>query len=109
MEKALRTWTSGIEAEPVRHRRERWVRAYLLVCSLPYRLEMALRWKLLGNLSRLEQTEVRLGGQARTWYLNVTDDIKDGLRRLKCSQLLEEKPRKLPTITWVRNPLRGSG
>ena len=99
MEKALRTWTSGIEAEPVRHRRERRVRAYLLVCSLPYRLEMALRRKLLGNLSRVERTEVRRGGQSRTWYLNVTDHIKGGLRWLKCSQLLEEKPRELPAIT----------
>ncbi|EQD73578.1 transposase, partial [mine drainage metagenome] len=108
VEKAFRTWKSGIEVEPVRHRRERRVRAYLFVCSLAYRLEMALRWKLLEgrvkpldvaefqerlleDLSRVERTEVQLGGQSRTWYLNVTDHVKDALRRLKCPQLLDEK------------------
>ena len=109
VEKAFRTWKSGIEVEPVRHRRERRVRAYLFVCVLAYRLEMALRWllleggvdpddvaefqeRLLEELARVERTEIRLGAQARTWYLNVTDRIKDGLRRLKLLNLLEEGP-----------------
>ena len=116
VEKAFRTWKSGIEVEPVRHRRERRVRAYLFVCSLAYRLEMALRWKLLEgrvqlsdvaeyqerlleDLSRVERTEVRLGAQSRTWYLNVTDHVKDGLRRLKCPQLLDERP--APSVVAV--------
>ena len=55
VEKAFRTWKSGIEVEPVRHRRERRVRAYLFVCSLAYRLEMALRWKLLEDRSRVDR------------------------------------------------------
>ena len=109
VEKAFRTWKSGIEVEPVRHRRERRVRAYLFVCSLAYRLEMALRWKLveggvkleevaeyqerlLEELERVERTEVRLGAQARTWYLNVTERIRDGLRRLRQPNLLHEGP-----------------
>jgi hypothetical protein len=109
VEKAFRTWKSGIEVEPVRHRRERRVRAYLFVCSLAYRLEMALRWKLLEGgvkpeevaeyqerlleeLERVERTEVRLGAQARTWYLNVTERIRDGLRRLRQPDLLREGP-----------------
>ncbi|MGI0128695.1 MAG: IS1634 family transposase [Thermoplasmata archaeon] len=113
VEKAFRTWKSAIEVEPVRHRRERRVRAYLFVCSLAYRLEMALRWKLLEGrvspldvaayqerlleeLDRVERTEVQLGGQTRTWYLNVTDNIKEGLRRLKQKELLTEGP---PVLT----------
>ena len=108
VEKAFRTWKTGIEVEPVRHRRERRVRAYLFVCGLAYRLEMALRWKLLQGrvpeeevaeyqerlleeLGRVERTEVQLGAQARTWYLNVTDRVKDGLRRLKQTGLLDER------------------
>jgi Transposase DDE domain len=107
VEKAFRTWKTGIEVEPVRHRRERRVRAYLFVCGLAYRLEMALRWKLLEGgvkpedvadyqerlleeLARVERTEVHLGAQARTWYLNVTDRVKEGLRRLKETDLLTE-------------------
>ncbi|EQD74944.1 transposase [mine drainage metagenome] len=107
VEKVFRTWKTGIEVEPVRHRRERRVRAYLFVCSLAYRLEMALRWKLLEGrvnpldvaeyqeklleeLGRVERAEVRLGGQARTWYLNGTGHVRDGLRRLKQGDLLVE-------------------
>ncbi len=47
VERALRTLKMGIEVEPVQHRRERRVRAYLFVCGLSYRLEMALRRELL--------------------------------------------------------------
>jgi Transposase DDE domain len=107
VEKAFRTWKTGIEVEPVRHRRERRVRGYLFVCGLAYRLEMALRWKLLEGgvkpedvaeyqerlleeLARVDRTEVHLGAQARTWYLNVTDRVKEGLRRLKETDLLTE-------------------
>lgn len=106
VEKAFRTWKTGVEVEPVRHRRERRVRAYLFVCGLAYRLDMALRWKLieggvksdtmeyqerlLEELERVERTEVRLGGQSRTWYLNVTDRVKEGLKKLKQVELLNE-------------------
>jgi Transposase DDE domain len=115
VEKAFRTWKTGVEVEPVRHRRERRVRSYLFVCGLAYRLEMALRWKLieggvkrdtmeyqerlLEELGRVERTEVRLGGQSRTWYLNVTDRVKEGLRRLKQPDLLKEgAPRSATTV-----------
>ncbi|MGI0071287.1 MAG: IS1634 family transposase [Thermoplasmata archaeon] len=107
VEKAFRTWKTGVEVEPVRHRRERRVRAYLFVCGLAYRLEMALRWKLLEGgvdplkvaeyqtrlleeLGRVERTEVSLGAQFRTWYLNITDRIKEGLRRVGQPDLLKE-------------------
>ncbi len=113
VEKALRTWKSGIEVELVRHRRERRVRAYLLVCGLAYRLEMAPRWllleggikehdeaeyqeRLLEELGRVGWTEVRLGGLRRTWYLNVTANVKDGLKRLGQEDILKEGPVQVP-------------
>jgi transposase len=115
VEKAFRTLKTGIEVEPVRHRRERRVRAYLFVCGLAYRLEMALRWKLLEGgvkpedvaeyqerlleeLGRVERTEVQLGAQARTWYLNVTERVREGLRRLKEPELLAEGPTIAPPL-----------
>ena len=115
VEKAFRTLKAGIEVEPVRHRRERRVRAYLFVCGLAYRLEMALRWKLLEGgvkpedvaeyqerlleeLGRVERTEVRLGAQSRTWYLNVTERVREGLRRLKALELLAEGPTIAPPL-----------
>ena len=57
----------------------------------------------------MERTGVRLGRQSRTWYLTVTDHIKDGLRRLQRSQLFGEKPRELRVVAWVRNSPRYSG
>lgn len=108
VEKVFRTLKTGVEVEPVRHRRERRVRAYLFVCLLAYRIETALRWKLLEGgvtektaeyqerllteLSRVERTTVQLGGEARVWYLNVTDHVKDGLRRVGLPDLLREGP-----------------
>lgn len=115
VEKAFRTLKTGIEVEPVRHRRERRVRAYLFVCGLAYRLEMALRWKLLEGgvkpedvaeyqerlleeLGRVERTEMRLGAQSRTWYLNVTERVREGLRRVKVLELLAEGPTIAPPL-----------
>ena len=109
VEKCFRTAKTFVELEPVRHRRERRVRAYLFVCMLALRLQTALRWRLmeggieedavaeyqerlLEDLGRVERTEVQLGGQARTWYLNVTNRVKEGLKRLKLSELLKETP-----------------
>ncbi len=117
VEKGFRTWKSGIEEEPDRHRHRRRVRAYLIVCNLACRLEMALRWRLLKgrvklpdvgayqerlleDLSRVERAEVRIGAQSRTRCLNVTGHIQDALRPLKTAQLLEEKPRE-PTPAIV--------
>jgi len=109
VEKCFRTAKTFVELEPVRHRRERRVRAYLFVCMLALRLQTALRWRLmeggveeekvaeyqerlLEDLGRVERTEVQLGGQARTWYLNVTSRVKEGLKRLKLPELLKETP-----------------
>ncbi|MHB1887228.1 MAG: hypothetical protein ACYCVV_19985 [Acidimicrobiales bacterium] len=113
MEKVFRTLKTPLELEPVRHRRERRVRAYLFVCMLAYRLIAALRWRLeevgvkektaeyqerlLEELARVERTEVSLGGQSRMWYLNKTDFIEQALRKLGLKDLLWEGPPKGPS------------
>ena len=108
VEKCFRTAKTFVELEPVRHRRERRVRAYLFVCMLALRLQTALRWRLLESgveedkvaeeqerlledLGRVERVQVRMGREERTWYLNVTKRIRDGLRRVKLPDLLQEK------------------
>jgi hypothetical protein len=106
VEKVFRTLKTPVELEPVRHRRERRVRAYLFVCMLAYRLVAALRYRLeeagvkektaefqerlLEELGRVERTEVMLGGQRRTWYLNQTDFIEEALKKLGLRDLLQE-------------------
>ncbi|EQD50688.1 transposase [mine drainage metagenome] len=114
VEKCFRTLKTDVELEPVRHRRERRVRAYLFVCMLALRLQMALRAalreggvkdddvaeyqeQLLEDLGRVERVEVRLGHEAKTWYLNVTDRVTEGLRRLGRKDLLKEDIRVADT------------
>ena len=104
----IRTLKTSTELEPVRHRRERRVGAYMFVCLLAYWLEVALRWRLkqggvdddelasyqerlLKELARVQRTVVSLGGQQRTWYLNVTDFIRDGLKKADMKDLLREE------------------
>ncbi|EQD29759.1 transposase, partial [mine drainage metagenome] len=127
VEKVFRTLKTPLELEPVRHRRERRVRAYLFVCMLAYRLVAALRSRLeeagvkektaeyqerlLEELSRVERTEVMLGGQKRTWFLNQTDFIKEALRKLGLKDLLREVPLEeaaSPTSTSL-SPALGPG
>lgn len=106
VEKAFRTLKSSIEIEPVRHRLTHRVRGYVFVCMLAYRLETALRRllveggadvntaeymeRLLSELSEVRRVEVTLGGQSKTWYLNVTDFIREGLKKLDRKELLNE-------------------
>jgi hypothetical protein len=114
VEKLFRTLKTDLEVEPVRHRLEHRVRAYLFVCMLAYRLAAALRWQvemagveedaaeylddLLRDLSRVEKVEVRLGNEARTWFLNVTDRVKEGLEKLGKKDLLKEETRLIEVV-----------
>ncbi len=107
VEKVFRTLKT--EAEPVKHRLEHRVRAYLFVCMLACRLVAALRYQLeeagvegepaeyidslLRDLTRVEKVEVRLGNEVRTWYLNVTTRVAEGLKVLGQGDLLKEETR----------------
>lgn len=106
VEKVFRTLKSDVEVEPVRHRLEWRVRAYVFVNLLAYRLEAALRFllaqageqdahkeveALLRDLERVERVPVRLGAQERVWYLNINNRIKNDLKRLGYAGLFAEK------------------
>jgi transposase len=86
VEKCFRAAKTLVELEPVRHRRERRVRAYLFVGMLALRLASDLRCRLvaggiegetvaeeqerlLEHLGRVERVQVCMGSETRTWYL----------------------------------------
>ena len=107
IEKVFRTLKTGEEVEPMRHRLENRVRAYLFVCVLAYRLLAALQHNinmistqdstresastLLARLGRVERVNVRLGQQVKTWYLNITRKDQKTLKKMGFKDLLKEK------------------
>lgn len=107
IEKVFRTLKTLEEIEPVRHRLETRVRAYVFVCVLAYRLLAALQcqlqliseknssWEraesLLMRLGRVERVEVRLGHQMKTWFLNLSQKDRKILKKMGFSELVEEK------------------
>jgi transposase len=109
IEKVFRVLKTQEEVEPVRHRLEHRVRAYLFVCMLAYRLLSALQWKLkeasgredsweradtlLQALARVERVEVTFGNEIKTLYLNVTKAITDSLKEIGMNDLLKEETR----------------
>ena len=106
IEKVFRTLKTSEEIEPVRHRLECRVRAYLFVCVLAYMLLADLQhrlrmvsdrddsWEradaLLQRLGRVERVDVRLGQQVKTWYLNVTQEVQRTLKKMGFQNLLKE-------------------
>jgi len=106
IEKVFRILKTSEEMEPVRHRLERRVRAYMFVCVLAYRLlaDLQYRLKMISNqedtwesadvflrgLGMVERVQVRLGHQVKTWYLNLTKKNKETLRKMGLQNLLKE-------------------
>ena len=106
IEKVFRTLKTSEEMEPVRHRREWRVRAYLFVCVLAYRLLAVLQYyllekfnenetweradSLLEQLGRVERVQVKLGHQVKTWYLNLSKKNKEILRKIGFPKLFNE-------------------
>lgn len=106
IEKVFRIFKTEEEIEPVRHRLENRVRAYMFVNVLAYRLLSALRFKfveagetdnpweqtysILQELKRVERTEMGFGNEIKTLYLNDTKSIKDKLKKIGMKDLLKE-------------------
>ena len=106
VEKVFRTLKTFEEIEPVRHRLEQRVRAYIFVCVLAFRLMADLQYRLikisgtkgaqeqvddlLRELERVERVQVRLGHQVKTWYLNVTRKNIETLEKMGFHDLLKE-------------------
>lgn len=109
IEKVFRVLKTHEEVEPVRHRLERRVRAYLFVCVLAYRLLAVLQWTLkkhadkedswesgydlLRDLSRVERIEVKLGNETKIWYLNLTKESSQILRKIGMRKIFKEERR----------------
>jgi transposase len=109
IEKVFRTIKTDEDVEPVRHRLEHRVRAYIFVCVLAYRLSSTLQWmlknasakedsweqasELLRNLGRVERVEVKFGKEIKTWYLNMNKYITDTLKAIDMPDLFKEKTR----------------
>ena len=109
IEKVFRVLKTQEEVEPVRHRLEHRVRAYLFVCMLAYRLLSVLQWRLkeasgkedswesadtlLQALARVERVELAFGNEIKTLYLNVTKAITDTLREIGMKEILKEETR----------------
>lgn len=109
IEKVFKTFKSGEEIEPVRHRLDYRVRAYIFVCVLAYTLLSVLQWKLrnaeldddvwdssdalLRRLARVERVEVGFGKEVKTWYLNLTTSDADTLKAIGLGDLLKDEIR----------------
>lgn len=109
IEKVFRVLKTQEEVEPVRHRLEHRVKAYLFVCMLAYRLLAVLQWKLkeasgkegswesadmfLRDLAMVQRVEVRFGNEVKTWYLNMTDSVSATLKEIGMSALFKEETR----------------
>ena len=107
VEKVFRMLKTEEEVEPVRHRLEHRVRAYMFVCVLAYRLLSVLRIKmaeavgkdkswectfdLLRELGRVERVEVGFGKEVRIWYLNVSKSVEKTLKKIEMKDLLKEE------------------
>lgn len=107
IEKVFRILKTNENIEPVRHRLEHRVRAYMFVCVLAYRLLAGLRsqisnalgeekawektFELLRDLSRVERVEVGFGKEVKTWYLNTTKKSNDMLKKIGFENLFKEE------------------
>ena len=109
IEKGFRAMKTDEEMEPVRHYRERRVRAYEFVQVLALRLRAALRWllkeeaakaranpweyeeDLLKTLGRVERVEVTLGKERRIWYLNLLKGTRETLSKMGYGKLFHEE------------------
>jgi hypothetical protein len=109
IEKVFRVLKTQEEVEPVRHRLEHRVRAYLFVCMLAYRLLAVLQWRLkeasgregswesadmlLRDLAAVQRVDVRLGNEVKTWYLNLTESTSASLKAIGMMTLFKEETR----------------
>lgn len=109
IEKVFRIIKTQEEVQPVRHRLENRVRAYLFVCMLAYRLLAVLQWRLkqasgredswesaselLQDLSRVERVDVRFGNEIKTLYLNLSEKTSKSLKSIGLRDLFKEEIR----------------
>ena len=109
IEKVFRVIKTQEEVQPVRHRLENRVKAYLFVCMLAYRLLAVLQWRLvrasgaenswesadalLQALSRVQRVDVKFGNEIKTLYLNLSGQTSKSLKAIGMIGLFKEETR----------------
>jgi transposase len=109
IEKVFRILKTQEEVEPVRHRLEHRVKAYLFVCMLAYRLLAVLQWRLkealeiegswesadmlLKELAVVQKVDIRFGNEIKTMYLNLADSASASLKAIGMTGLFKEETR----------------
>jgi transposase len=107
IEKVFRVIKTQEENQPVRHRLENRVKAYIFVCMLAYRLLAVLQWRLkqasnaedawesayalLQDLSRVEKADVKFGNEIRTLFLNISAHTSKILKDIGMIGLFKEE------------------
>jgi transposase len=106
VEKSFRTIKGDILIEPVRHRLDQRIRAYLFVCVLAYWLRSHMSYLhgtegvedphrslevLLRDLENVQKVDVTLGNEVRTWHLNLLGRALETLKKLGNVNLFREE------------------
>jgi transposase len=105
VEKRFQKMKSGHELMPVRHRLEHRVRSYIFLNMLALRINTIIFQKFqkicpentdecvkifLRKMSRVERTEVNIGNEIKTIFLNLTPELKETLKLIGLSQLFQQ-------------------
>ena len=109
IEKVFRVIKTQEDVQPVRHRLENRVKAYLFVCMLAYRLLAVRQWRLvrasgaenswesadalLQALSRVQRVDVKFGNEIKTLYLNLSGQTSKSLKAIGMIGLFKEETR----------------
>ena len=105
VEKRFQKMKSGHELMPVRHRLEHRVRSYIFLNLLALRINTVIFQKFLKicpentdeclrtflkKMSRVERTEVKIGDEIKTIYLNLTPELQETLKLIGLSHLFQQ-------------------
>ncbi len=106
VEKSFRTIKGDILIEPVRHRLDQRIRAYVFVCMLAYWLRSHMAYVLgnegvedphhhleilLRDIEKVQKVDVTLGNEVRTWHLNLSGRAVEILKKLGKANLFREE------------------
>ena len=105
VEKRFQKMKSGHELMPVRHRLEHRVRSYIFLNMLALRINTVIFQKFvtvcpenteecvrifLKKMSRVERTEVKIGDEIKTIFLNLTPELQETLKLIGLSHLFHQ-------------------
>jgi hypothetical protein len=110
IEKRFQKMKSGHELMPVRHRLEHRVRSYIFLNLLALRINTVIFQKFLKicpentdeclrtflkKMSRVERTEVKIGDEIKTIFLNLTPELQETLKLIGLLHLFQQDQKAL--------------